>query len=125
MAILYQQESYDIIGAAMAVHRELGEGFLEEIYQEAREIEFNERCILYEREKLIQISYKGNNLKKFYKADFFCYGNIIVELKAVTELNGEHKSQVINYLKATGCRLGLLINFGAESLQYERLVRLK
>lgn len=122
--MLYPEESYSIIGAAMSVHRELGNGFLEEVYQEALEMEFKLKGIPYEREKLITITYKGKQLKKHYKADFVCYGKIIVELKALSELCSEHKSQVLNYLKATDMKLGLLINFGESSLEYERLVRL-
>ena len=106
----------------MEVHRELGHGFLEDVYQEALELEFKERGIPYEREKYIHIQYHGKQMQKFYKADFVCYGNIIVELKALQDLDGEHRAQVLNYLKATGHHTGLLINFGKSSLQYERLV---
>jgi len=120
--MIYREEAYKIIGAAMAVHKTLGYGFLEEVYQEALEIEFKEQGIPYEREKNINIEYRGIMLKKFYKADFLCYGDIVVELKAVSELSGEHRAQVLNYLKATGKKLGLLINFGQQSLKYERLV---
>lgn len=98
---LYKEESYAIRGAIMSVHRELGCGFLERVYQDALELEFKLRGIPYEREKQIQITYKGYPLGEPYRADFICYGKIIVELKAVNELLGIHKAQVINYLKAT------------------------
>jgi len=121
--MIYQKESYEIIGTAMEVHRELGCGFLEEVYQEAFERELQLRGIPYEREKILTITYKDQELKKKYKADFVCYDSIIVELKALSELTSEHSSQVINYLKCTGYKLGLLINFGEDSLSYKRLVR--
>ena len=89
------------------------------------EYEFRERGIPYEREKLIQIMYKGKPLGEPYRADFVCYGKIIVELKAVEELQGIHRSQVVNYLKATGMKLGLLVNFGEEFANVERIVRYK
>lgn len=121
--IVYKQESYDIVGAAMYVYNKLGHGFLESVYQEALEIEFNRRNIPYEREKELQIVYDGVLLKQIYRADFLCYGKIIVELKAVSELDDSHKAQIYNYLHATGCRLGLLINFGSsDGLEYERKV---
>ena len=120
---LYKEESYHIRGAMMAVHRELGSGFLERVYQDALEYEFKERGIPYEREKKIQIMYKGKPLGEPYRADFVCYGKIIVELKAVDELCGIHRSQVVNYLKATGFKLGLLVNFGEEWANIERIVR--
>ena len=95
--LIYKEEAYAIIGAAMEVHRELKNGFLEPVYQEALEMEFDLQEIPYEREKLISIYYKGEKLDKFYKADFICYKNIIVELKALNDISGEHKSQLINY----------------------------
>lgn len=106
----------------MTVHNTLGNGFLEEVYQEALEIELKEQGIPYEREKNINILYHDVQLKKFYKADFLCYGEIIVELKALSGLTDDHRAQVLNYLKATHKRLGLLINFGEKSLKYERLI---
>ena len=101
----------------------MGCGFLERVYQDALEIEFKDRHIPYEREKEIQIMYKGKPLGEPYRADFVCYGKIIVELKAVDELCGIHRSQVVNYLKATGFKLGLLVNFGEEFANVERIVR--
>ena len=107
----------------MEVHRVLGPGFLEAIYQEALELEFQKQNIPYEREKLLNIFYKETKLKKHYSADFVCYDKIILETKAINELTGGHESQVINYLKATKFKLGLLVNFGAERLEYKRLIR--
>lgn len=121
---LYREESYKIRGAIFAVHRELGCGFLERVYQDALEYEFQERGIPYEREKNIPIMYKGKPLGEPYRADFVCYGKIIVELKALAELEGVHRSQVINYLKATGIKLGILVNFGEDFIQPERILNL-
>ena len=106
----------------MAVHRELGPGFLESAYGDALEIEFEERNIPFEREKLINIFYKGKPIKTYYKADFVCYGSLIVELKTVDTLADIHRAQLIHYLKATRTNKGLLINFKSKSLQYERFV---
>ena len=120
--LVYKDEAFKIIGAAMEVHKELGCGFLEPVYQEALEAELMMQQIPFEREKEIFITYKGMQLNKSYRADFICYDKIVVELKSVSELNNEHEAQVINYLKATGIKLGLLINFGKKSLDYKRLV---
>lgn len=119
---IYKDESYAIRGAMFVVHKELGCGFLERAYQDALEFEFQERGIPYEREKEIQIMYKGKPLGEPYRADFVCYGKIIVELKAVGTLESVHRSQVINYLKATGMKLGILVNFGEEFLSPERIL---
>ena len=121
--LIYKEESYKIIGTAMEVHNELGAGFLESVYQEAFELELQKQKIPYEREALLNIFYKGVKLKKHYSADFVCYDKIVLETKAINELSGKNESQVINYLKATDFKLGLLINFGAESLEYKRLIR--
>ena len=121
--IFFKEESFKIGGAIFAVHQALGCGFLERVYQDALEIEFKDRRIPYEREKEIQIMYKGKPLGEPYRADFVCYGKIIVELKAVDELCGIHRSQVVNNLKATGFKLGLLVNFGEEWANIERIVR--
>ena len=114
-------QTYAIIGAAMAVHTELGQGFLEAVYQAALEKEFISRGIPYLREKRLPIHYRGEVIAE-YQADFLCYEEIIVELKALHKLSGSDEAQVINYLKASNLHRGLLINFGAPSLQYKRLV---
>jgi len=120
--LIYKDEAYNIIGSAMTVHRELGCGFFEAIYSEALEIEFKEQGIPFIREATLPISYKGQTLNKQYIADYICYNQIIVELKATTFLESAHEAQVLNYLKATGFKLGLLINFGEPSLKYKRIV---
>ena len=120
--LLYKQESYEIIGACMEVHKELGPGFLEPVYQEALCYELRARDIPFEKEKALRVNYKGTVLEKTYVPDFVCFEKIILELKALKELMPEHESQVLNYLKATGYKLGLLVNFGAGSLSYKRLV---
>ena len=121
--LFYRDESYKIRGALFAVHNELGCGFLERVYQDALEVEFRLRNIPYEREKAIQIVYKGEPLGEPYRADFVCYGKVIVELKSVYEILDVHRAQIINYLKATKMKLGFLVNFGEESLNIERIVR--
>ncbi len=115
-------QTFAIIGAAMAVHAELGSGFLEHVYQEAFAIEFAERAIPFAREVSFSVSYKGRVLNAQYRADFVCFESIIVELKAISELTGEHLSQVLNYLKATGMQRGLLFNFGEKHLKHQRVV---
>lgn len=115
-------ETYAIIGAAMEVHRELGCGFLEAVYQEAFERELRALAIPFEREKALPVVYKGAQLHTFYKADFICFGSVIVEIKALQKLSGIEEAQVINYLKASGLHKALLLNFGTTSLQYKRLV---
>ena len=121
--IIRKEDSYKIVGAAMEVYNQLGHGFLEAVYQEALEREFKSRDIPYEREKELIISYKGEPLEQTYKADFICYEDIIVELKAVSMLQDSHRSQVYNYLRATKNKLGLLINFGnSDTLEWERKV---
>ena len=121
--IVYKEEAYKIVGAAFKVYNGLGHGFLEAVYQEALEIEFQRQGIPYEREKELKIQYEGVELKQTYKADFVCFGKIIVELKAVNALDDAHRSQVYNYLHATGYKLGLLYNFGcSEELEKERII---
>ncbi|MDA3890976.1 MAG: GxxExxY protein [Salinivirgaceae bacterium] len=120
--LIYKEEVYKIIGAAMEVHKELGCGFLEAVYQEALSLEFEEQKITFEQEKVIEIYYKDLLLNKKYKADFLCYGKIIIEIKALSSLNSDHENQLLNYLKATEEKVGLLINFGTKSLQYKRMV---
>ena len=119
--LLYKEESYKIIGAAIEVHKVLGCGFTEPVYQEALEHEFKLRGIPYEREKVLKVNYKDITLEKDFRVDFLCYGKIIVELKAVTDIIEDHYAQVYNYLKTTGCELGILINFGNMSLEYNRI----
>ena len=114
-----------IINACFEVHNELGNGFLETVYQEALEEEFKIQEIPYEREKLLPIIYKGKRLSKEYYADFVCYDSIIVELKAVTVLSKPHKAQVLNYLNAANLDIGLLINFGETSLKWDRITKFK
>ena len=121
--IYYRQESFDIVGAAMHVYNTLGHGFLEAVYQEALEIELTKRGIPFESQKELRIVYEGQELKQTYKPDLICYDKIIVELKAVSSLDDSHRSQIYNYLHATGYKLGLLINFGcSDGLEYERKV---
>ena len=120
--LIYKNEVYKIIGACMEVHNNLGTGFLEPIYQEALEHEFEWRCITFEREKELKVRYKSIVLNKRYIADFVCYDNIILELKATKEFNDAYYAQVINYLKATGFKLALLVNFGKPKLEYRRII---
>ena len=123
MEILYKDESYKIVGAAMKVYNALGCGFLEAVYQEALDIQFKLEGIPFEAEKEVRISYAGVELKQTYRPDFICYDEIVIELKAVSSLDSSHRSQLYNYLKATKCKLGLLINFGnSDGLQVERKV---
>jgi GxxExxY protein len=121
--ILLKDESYNIIGAAMTVHSELGSGFLEAVYQEALEKEFITQSIPYKREVSLPIYYKGTLLSNKYIADFICYDKIVIELKAASSILSEHKAQVINYLKATNMELGIIINFGEGSLKHDRVIR--
>ena len=114
-----------IINACMEVHNELGNGFLEPVYQEALEEEFKIQGIPYVREKLLPVMYKGKQLKKEYYADFVCYDDIIVELKAVSVLSKPPKAQVLNYLNAANKEIGLLINFGETKLKWERITKFK
>jgi GxxExxY protein len=122
--LILKDEVYAIVGAAIEVHRELGPGFLEPVYQEAMEIELRSRNILFESQKQLVIHYKGHQLQKEYIADLVCYGQVIIELKALDRLSGREEAQLLNYLKATGLRVGLLINFGSTGrLEWKRFVR--
>ena len=123
-SLLYPEESYKITGALYAVHRELGPGLMEKIYQEALEKEFRLQGIPYEREKSFVVYYKGERLENKYIADYVCYNKIVVELKAVDNLLPIHTAQVINYLAITGYKLGLLVNFNTRVIKPERIVRL-
>ena len=121
--IVYKEESYNIVGAAFEVYNTLGYGFLEAVYQECLALEFQERNIPYEREKELSIYYNGHKLNQKYKADFICYGKIIIELKAVSSITEAHQAQVFNYLRATTMNLGILLNFGCcDGLEKKRLL---
>ncbi len=120
--MIYKDESFRIIGAAMEVHKILGNGFFEQVYQDALEYEFQLRSVPYEREKCIQIPYKGIILNRTFVPDFICFEKVIFELKAVAELSKTHEAQLLNYLKASGFRLGFLVNFGKTYLDYKRFV---
>ena len=117
---IYKQETHDIIGAAMAVHRYFGCGFTEKVYQDALEQELLSLNIPFLREQPIQVTYRDVQLKTQFIPDFICYDKIIVELKAVSELDDTHRSQAINYAKVAGYKVALLINFGNISLEFER-----
>ncbi|GAB4324860.1 MAG: GxxExxY protein [Candidatus Sumerlaeia bacterium] len=110
--VIYEDESYRIQGAVFEVYREMGSGFLEPVYQECMEKELSRRGIPFVAQPALILKYKGETLTQTYRPDFICYGKIIIELKAVKEITADHKAQVINYLKATGMKLGLLVNFG-------------
>ena len=123
MELIYKDEVYAIIGAAMDVYNNLGSGFLEAVYQEAMEIETLARNIPALPEQKLLIQYKGAPLKKFYEADLLCYEKIIVEIKAMDRLTSREEAQLLNYLKATGLPVGVLINFGAHNdLEWKRMV---
>ena len=121
--ILYKDESYQIMGACFEVYKDKGAGFLEPVYDDCLEIEFELVGIPFKPQLELELRYKGRLLKHKYIPDFMCYDKIIIELKAVKALTDEHRAQVHNYLKATGLRLGLLVNFGHyPKLEYERIV---
>ena len=120
--ILFKVESYAIIGACMKVHSELGSGFLEAVYQEALGKEFKKRNILYQRQPKLSLWFDGEKLKKYYIADFLCYDSIVLELKATSFLSEINIKQLQNSLKASKQRLGLLINFGTQSLIHKRIL---
>lgn len=119
----YKEEVYAVIGAAMGVHRELGPGFLESIYQEALEIELRARNVPFVAQQPISVRYKGLTLKKQFFADLVCFERIIVEIKALPHLSGTERAQLLNYLKGSGFPIGILINFGSHGkLEWKRLV---
>jgi len=117
--------TYAIIGAAFEVHKTLGGGFLEAVYGDALAVEFTQRQIPFQREVELPILYKGGRLATLYRADFICFEDVIVELKAVSRTASVEEAQVINYLKATGLAIGLLLNFGPKSLEHRRFVNSK
>ena len=117
------RKSGEILGAAVAVHKALGHGFYEAVYGDALEIEMKERYIPFEREKRVEIEYRGQKLAHYYVADFIYYGNIVVDLKAVDAITPTHAAQVLNYLKATNMNLGLILNFGETTLKIKRIRR--
>ena len=121
--LLLRDEVYTIVGAAIEVHRELGPGFLDEVYQESMDLELSSRSIPFDAQKRLRIKYKGHTLNKMYFADFLCYNEAIVEIKALGRLSGREHAQVLNYLKATGHSVGVLINFGSEGrLEWKRSI---
>jgi GxxExxY protein len=121
MSLIFEEETYAIRGALFEVYKEMGSGFLEAVYQEYLEKELHKSGIPFIAQPELQLMYKSEPLQQTYKPDFICYDQIILELKAVTEIAPEHKAQVINYLKATNLKLGLLINFGSHpKVQVER-----
>ena len=123
MELLYKEDTYRIIGACFEVYKDKGNGFVEPVYQECLGMEFALQGIPFTAQAALRISYKGQELKQRYIPDFMCYEKIVVELKAVSQVTDEHRAQVLNYLKATGCRVGLLVNFGHyPKLEYERII---
>ena len=120
--IVLKKESYQIVGACMRVHAELGPGFLEAVYQEALEREFNHCNIPFKSQIKLSLFYKDEKLKKYYIADFLCYHKIVLELKALQFLHTTSNDQLLNYLRATNLRLGMVVNFGKPSLEYKRIL---
>jgi len=120
--ILFKEESFKIIGICMKIHSTMGKGFLESVYSEILEKEFITNKIPYEREMKLELFYEATKLNKYFKADFVCYDDIILEIKSVQFLNNVFKKQLYNYLKATNKKLGILINFGEDSLTYKRII---
>lgn len=121
--ILYKEESFAIMGACFNVYNEKGNGFLEPVYQDCIEIELGFQKIPFKAQPKLDLFYRNIKLKRFYEPDFVCYDKIILELKAVEKLAKEHYAQVFNYLKATGLKLGIIVNFGNyPDLEYKRIV---
>ncbi len=115
-------QTHAIIGAAMEVHTEFGPGFLESVYQEAMAREFKDRSIPFVQQLELPIHYKGERMSTYFRADFICFNDVVVELKAISTLTGVDEAQLLNYLKTTGIERGLLFNFGAPRLEYRRRV---
>jgi GxxExxY protein len=123
MALIGEEKTHAILGACFEVYRELGAGFLEDPYQESLEIEFESRGIPFQSQKSLPIFYKGKQLRKGYIADFVCYEDVIVEIKAVKAIDDAHRAQIMNYLRASNFRFGLLVNFGHHpKAQFERFI---
>jgi GxxExxY protein len=120
--LLFEKESYKILGACMQVHRELGTGFLESVYQEALEKEFIVEKTPFKSQQKLQLYYKNEPMQKYFVADFVCYDEIIVELKAATFIHNTMEAQTINYIKSANFKLGLLVNFGERSLKWKRFI---
>ncbi len=112
--IIYKEQCFAIQGAVFEVYREMGRGFLESVYQECLQKEFTARRVPFDAQPSLALSYKGQPLEQFFRPDFICFDKIVIELKAVKEIVSEHKAQILNYLKATGMRVGLLVNFGSH-----------
>ncbi len=120
--IIHADESYKIMGACFEVYKEKGCGFLEAVFQECLELEFGDQGIPFVAQPRLTLNYKGRALKQTYSPDFVCFDKVVVELKAVSALTDEHRAQVHNYLRATGHRLGLLVNFGHfPKVEWERI----
>jgi GxxExxY protein len=123
--LILKEKTYQILGSCFEVYKDKGCGFLESVYEECLELEFKRRNIPFNRQVKINLSYKGTNLRQTYIPDFICHETIIIEIKAVKTLSNEHRAQIINYLKATGLKLGLLINFGHyPKIEFERFPNL-
>ena len=120
--LIFKKEAYQIIGLAMEVHRNLGKGFSEVVYKDALEHEFNNSNILYEREKKYKIKYRNIILSHYYYADFVVFDKIILEAKCVSGIVDEHINQTLNYLAVSNCKLGLIVNFSKQSLEYQRVI---
>ena len=123
--LLYETETYKFIGACMTVHKVLGAGFLESVYQEALEKEFVKQGIPFVRHQKLNVIFNNEQLKKYFVADFVCYDKIVTELKAVSFLRNDDTRQLLNYLKATSMEVGLLVNFGQKSLVWKRMINTK
>ena len=120
--LIFEEETFKIIGACMKVHRSLGSGFLESVYQEALEKEFTSQKIDIQRQVKLKLMYDGQPMKKYFVADFLCYDKVLLEIKAASFLVKDAEAQIINYLKSTELPLGLLVNFGQKSLVWKRFI---
>ena len=121
--LFFKEEVYQIVGSCLEVYKDKGHGFVESVYQDCLEIEFELQKMPFDRKKVLTLEYKGRSLDHWFAPDLICYEQIIVEIKAVKELADEHRAQLLNYLKATGLKVGVLVNFGHHpGLQWERLV---